>query len=301
MKIVVKKFGGTSVGDVDRIKRVAKRVKRTWSEGKTVVVVVSARAGVTNSLIERAFAIQKNPTDRELDVLMTCGEQETIALTCMALDAIGVPAVSRTGWQAGILTEGLHSKSRIREVSGGDIRKQLRAGKVVVVAGFQGINEVGDLTTFGRGGSDLSAIALAGALRAKSCQIFTDVEGVFTADPRIVPDARKIDAINYEEMLELASSGSKVMQTRAVEFAQKHNIPFEVRSTFSTKSGTAVKKKVKSLEDTLVSGVAIDKNQVRVSINELPDRPGAAAAVFKVMASAGVVVDMIVQNVARNG
>ena len=301
MKIVVKKFGGTSVGDVDRIKRVAKRVKRTWSEGNAVVVVVSARAGVTNSLIERAFAIQKNPTDRELDVLMTCGEQETIALTCMALDAIGVPAVSRTGWQAGILTEGLHSKSRIREVSGGDIRKQLRAGKVVVVAGFQGINEVGDLTTFGRGGSDLSAIALAGALRAKSCQIFTDVEGVFTADPRIVPDARKIDAINYEEMLELASSGSKVMQTRAVEFAQKHNIPFEVRSTFSTKSGTAVKKKVKSLEDTLVSGVAIDKNQVRVSINELPDRPGAAAAVFKVMASASVVIDMIVQNVARNG
>ena len=300
MKIVVKKFGGTSVGDVDRIKRVAKRVKRSWSEGNSVVVVVSARAGVTNSLLDRAYAIQKNPTDRELDVLMTCGEQETIALTCMALDAIGVPAVSRTGWQVGILTEGLHSKSRIREVSGGDIRKQLRAGKVVVVAGFQGINDSGDLTTFGRGGSDLSAIALAGALRAKNCQIFTDVEGVFTADPRIVPDAKKIDAINYEEMLELASSGSKVMQTRAVEFAQKHNIPFEVRSTFSTKSGTAVKKKVKSLEDTLVSGVAIDKNQVRVSIVELPDRPGAAAAVFKVMASAGVVVDMIVQNVARN-
>ena len=179
MNIVVKKFGGTSVGDVDRIKRVAKRVKRTWAEGNAVVVVVSARAGVTNTLIERAKAIQANPMDRELDVLMTCGEQETIALMCMALGALDVPAVSRTGWQAGIVTEGLHSKSRIREVSGGDMRKQLREGKVVVLAGFQGINEEGDLTTFGRGGSDLSAIAIAGALRAKNCQIFTDVEGVF--------------------------------------------------------------------------------------------------------------------------
>ena len=174
---------------------------------------------------------------------MTCGEQETIALLALALHALDVPAVSRTGWQVEILTEGIHTKSRIREVKCGDIRKQLRAGKVVVVAGFQGINDEGDVTTFGRGGSDLSAIALAGALRARNCQIFTDVEGVFTADPRIVPDARKITAINYEEMLELASSGSKVMQTRAVEFAQKHNISFEVRSSFSNKSGTIVKKK----------------------------------------------------------
>ncbi|MFP6888050.1 MAG: aspartate kinase, partial [Opitutales bacterium] len=181
------------------------------------------------------------------------------------------------------------------------IRKQLRKEKVVIVAGFQGLDDEGDLTTFGRGGSDLSAVAMAGALKAKTCQIFTDVEGVFTADPRIVPDARKIPAISYEEMLELASSGSKVMQTRAVEFAQKHNVSFEVRSTFTTKTGTTVKKKVKSLEDTLVSGVAIDNNQVRVSVTELPDRPGAAAAVFKVMADTGVVVDMIVQNVARHG
>ncbi len=301
MNIVVQKFGGTSVADVDRIKQVAKRIKRTVNEGKQVVVVVSARAGVTNQLIERARAILKNPTEREMDVLMTCGEQETIALMTLALHALNVSAVSRTGWQAEIFTEGIHTKSRIREVKGGDIRKQLRAGNVVVVAGFQGISDSGDLTTFGRGGSDLSAIALAGSLRAKSCQIYTDVEGVYTADPRIVPDACKIQAINYEEMLELASSGSKVMQTRAVEFAQKHNIPFEVRSTFSNKTGTTVKKKVKSLEDTLVSGVAIDKNQVRLSITELADRPGAAAAIFKVMAEAGVVVDMIVQNVARNG
>lgn len=301
MNVVVQKYGGTSVADISCIKRVARRVKKTWSGGNRVVVVVSARAGVTNDLIERAKAIRKNPSDRELDMLMTCGEQETIALLAMALEALGVPAVSRTGWQAGIITDGMHSKARIREVKGGDIRKQLRAGKVVVLAGFQGVNESGDLTTFGRGGSDLSAIAMAGALKAKTCQIFTDVEGVFTADPRIVPNACKMPAINYEELLELASSGSKVMQTRAVEFAQKHNIPFEVRSSFSTKSGTQVKKKVKSLEDTLISGVAIDKNQVRVSVTELPDRPGAAAAVFKVMAEAGVVVDMIVQNVARNG
>ena len=301
MNVVVQKYGGTSVADISCIKRVARRVKKTWSGGNRVVVVVSARAGVTNELIERAKAIRKNPSDRELDMLMTCGEQETIALLAMALEALSVPAVSRTGWQAGIITDGMHSKARIREVKGGDVRKQLRAGKVVVLAGFQGVNESGDLTTFGRGGSDLSAIAMAGALKAKTCQIFTDVEGVFTADPRIVPNACKMPAINYEELLELASSGSKVMQTRAVEFAQKHNIPFEVRSSFSTKSGTQVKKKVKSLEDTLISGVAIDKNQVRVSVTELPDRPGAAAAVFKVMAEAGVVVDMIVQNVARNG
>ncbi len=301
MNVVVQKYGGTSVADISCIKRVARRVKKTWAAGNRVVVVVSARAGVTNELIERAKAIRKNPSDRELDMLMTCGEQETIALLAMALEALSVPAVSRTGWQAGIITDGMHSKARIREVKGGDVRKQLRAGKVVVLAGFQGVNESGDLTTFGRGGSDLSAIAMAGALKAKTCQIFTDVEGVFTADPRIVPNACKMPAINYEELLELASSGSKVMQTRAVEFAQKHNIPFEVRSSFSTKSGTQVKKKVKSLEDTLISGVAIDKNQVRVSVTELPDRPGAAAAVFKVMAEAGVVVDMIVQNVARNG
>jgi len=301
MNVVVQKYGGTSVADGSCIKRVARRVKKTWAAGNRVVVVVSARAGVTNELIERAKAIRKNPSDRELDMLMTCGEQETIALLAMALEALSVPAVSRTGWQAGIITDGMHSKARIREVKGGDVRKQLRAGKVVVLAGFQGVNESGDLTTFGRGGSDLSAIAMAGALKAKTCQIFTDVEGVFTADPRIVPNACKMPAINYEELLELASSGSKVMQTRAVEFAQKHNIPFEVRSSFSTKSGTQVKKKVKSLEDTLISGVAIDKNQVRVSVTELPDRPGAAAAVFKVMAEAGVVVDMIVQNVARNG
>ena len=301
MTLIVQKYGGTSVADVGCIKRVARRVKRAWSQDNKVVVVVSARSGVTNDLIARANAIRKQPDDREMDMLMACGEQETIALLAMSLHALKVPAVSYTGWQAGILTDGNHSRARIRDVTGGRIRKDLRKNKVVVVAGFQGLDEEGDLTTFGRGGSDLSAIAMAGALKAKTCQIFTDVEGVFPADPRIVPDARKIPAISYEEMLELASSGSKVMQTRAVEFAQKHNVSFEVRSTFTTKPGTTVKKKVKSLEDMLVSGVAIDNNQVRVSVTELPDRPGAAAGVFKVMADTGVVVDMIVQNVARHG
>tara|TARA_Y100001934_G_scaffold4666_1_gene6554 strand:+ start:261 stop:1475 length:1215 start_codon:yes stop_codon:yes gene_type:complete len=301
VSVIVQKYGGTSVADVRCIKRVARRVKRTWNQGNKVVVVVSARSGVTNDLIARAKAISKEPDSREMDMLMACGEQETIALLAMALHALKVPAVSFTGWQAGVLTDGNHSRARIREVDGAHIRKELRTNKVVVVAGFQGLDDDGDLTTFGRGGSDLSAIALAGAVKAKSCQIFTDVDGVFTADPRIVPDARKIPAISYEEMLELASSGFKVMQTRAVEFAQKHNVSFEVRSTFTNKSGTTVKKKVKSLEDMLVSGVAIDNNQVRVSVTDLPDRPGAAAAVFKVMADTGVVVDMIVQNVARHG
>ncbi|MDE0577171.1 MAG: aspartate kinase [Opitutales bacterium] len=301
MNLIVQKYGGTSLADVSCIKRVARRVKRTWNQGHKVVVVVSARAGVTNDLISRANAIRKQPDDREMDMLMACGEQETISLLAMALHALSVPAVSMTGWQAGILTDGNHARARIREITGGSIRKYLRQNKVVVLAGFQGMDDDGDLTTFGRGGSDLSAIAMAGALKAKTCQIFTDVEGVYSADPRLVPDARKIPAISYEEMLELASSGSKVMQTRAVEFAQKHNVVFEVRSTFSNKTGTTVKKKVKSLEDMLVSGVAIDNNQVRISVTDLPDRPGAAAAVFKVMSETGVVVDMIVQNVARNG
>ena len=297
----MQKFGGTSVGDVDRIKRVARRVKKTWQQGHQVVVVVSARSGVTNELVARAAAITKTPDPRELDVLMSTGEQETIALLAMTLQSIGVPAVSRTGPRFGIRTDDDHTRARITELGGGDARKLLREGNVVVVAGFQGMSESGEVTTFGRGGSDLSAIAVAGALKADCCQIFTDVEGVYTADPRIVPDARKLPELCYEDMLELASSGSKVMQTRAVGFAQKHGVIFEVRSSFNSKPGTIVKKSVSSLEAVSVSGVAIDKNQVRISVQELPDRPGAAAAVFKAMADIGVVVDLIVQNVGRGG
>ncbi|MBL63891.1 MAG: aspartate kinase [Opitutae bacterium] len=301
MSLLVQKFGGTSVADVDRIKKVARRIKRTVKQGHQVVAVVSARAGVTNNLISRAAAITKSPDPREMDVLMSTGEQETIALLSMTLQSIGVPAVSLTGPRFGIRTDNEHTRARIREMGGSDARRYLRQGKVVVVAGFQGLSEFGEITTFGRGGSDLSAIAVAGALKAHRCQIFTDVEGVYTADPRIVPNAHKLSELSYEEMLELASSGSKVMQTRAVGFAQKHEVAFEVRSSFNSKPGTIVKKSASSLEAVSVSGVAIDKNQVRISVQELPDRPGAAAAVFKAMAEIGVVVDLIVQNVGRAG
>ncbi|MFP4352232.1 MAG: aspartate kinase [Puniceicoccaceae bacterium] len=298
---IVQKYGGTSVGDVDRIRKVADRIAAARSGGDEIVVVVSARSGVTNELISRARALNPNPNDREMDLLLAVGEQETIALVAMALDAIGVPAVSRTGAQAGIITDPSHTRARILEISGGDIDEQLRGGNVVIVAGFQGANVDGQTTTFGRGGSDLSAIAIAAALKADLCQIFTDVEGVFTADPRIVPDARRLDRISYEEMLELASSGSKVMQTRAVKLAQKFGVRFEVRSSFNDKPGTIVKEEVVSMEDVAVSGVALDRNQVKIVVSDIPDRPGTAARIFQALADEGVLVDMIVQNLGREG
>jgi len=301
MALIVQKYGGTSVADVQCIRNVAQRVKQTRDMGNQVIVVVSARSGVTNELISRAKQLNPRPEPREMDLLMSVGEQETIALLAMALHNLGVPATSRTGSQAGIVTDDSHTRARIHSISGGDIIDQLDAGKVVIVAGFQGISINGQVTTFGRGGSDLSAIALAGALKADSCQILTDVDGVYSADPRIVPDASKIEEINYEEMLELASSGFKVMQSRSVEFAQKYNIPFEVRSSFNQKPGTIVKEETSLLEGMLVTGVALDRNQTRITISELPDRPGTAAEVFKILAEADVVVDMIVQNIGRGG
>ena len=301
MALIVQKYGGTSVADVDRIKKVAQRVKETYEAGNQVIVVVSARSGVTNELIARAKSININPDEREMDMLLTVGEQETIALTAMALHAIGVPAVSRTGLQAGILTDPSHTRARITRISGGDIRSQLDAGTVVILAGFQGHSPDGQITTLGRGGSDLSAIAIAAALKADLCQICTDVDGVYTADPRIVSNARKLDEITYEEMLELASSGSKVMQNRAVEFAQKFKVIFEVRSSFNNNPGTIVKEEATSMEDVVVSGVALDKNQAKVVVSDLPDRPGTAAKLFKVLANADISVDMIVQNIARDG
>jgi len=301
MSLIVQKYGGTSVGDVERIRSVARRVKETYEEGHQVVVVVSARSGVTNELIERAKSLNPNPDEREMDMLLAVGEQETIALTAMALHALDVPAVSRTGLQAGILTDPFHTRARITSISGGDIREQLAAGKVVILAGFQGHSAEGQITTLGRGGSDLSAIAIAAALKADLCQICTDVDGVYTADPRIVPDARKLDEISYEEMLELASSGSKVMQNRAVEFARKFGVVFEVRSSFNTNPGTIVKEEAVSMEDVVVSGVALDKNQAKVVVSDVPDRPGTAAQLFKALADAGISVDMIVQNLGREG
>ena len=301
MAIIVQKSGGTSVGDVDRIKNVAQRVKETYDAGQSVVVVVSARSGVTNDLIARAKALNENPNDREMDLLLTVGEQETIALMAMALHQLGLPAVSRTGREAGILTDPNHTRARIKEISGGDIREQLDAGKVVILAGFQGHSDSGEITTLGRGGSDLSAIAIAAALRAELCQIFTDVDGVFTADPRVVSKAKQLKYISYEEMLELASSGSKVMQNRAVEFAQKYKVNFEVRSSFNRNPGTIVKEEVKSMEDVVVSGVALDNKQAKVVVSDIPDRPGAAAQLFQALAEADVCVDMIVQNIGREG
>ena len=301
MALIVQKYGGTSVGDVERIKVVAGRIKENVDAGNQVVVVVSARSGVTNQLIERAKALNPIPDEREMDMLLAVGEQETIALTAMALHSLGVKAVSRTGAQAGIYTDFNHTRARIVEVTGGDIKKQLEAGNVVIVAGFQGIDPDGHVTTLGRGGSDLSAMALAGALKADICQIFTDVDGIYTADPRIVKAARKIEVMDYDELLEMASSGSKVMQARSVEFARKYNVVFEVRSSFNNNSGTIVKAEVPSLEGLVVSGVAVDKNQTKITITGIPDKPGSVAEIFEALGSKGVGVDMIVQNIGRAG
>ena len=301
MARIVKKFGGTSVGDVDRIQNVARLIKEDHDKGNQIVVVVSARSGVTNDLINRAKAINRNPADREMDMLLVAGEQETIALTAMALQALGVDAVSLTGAMAGIKTDPYHTRARIVSMDCRTLIEHLDSSRVVIVAGFQGAGEQGQITTLGRGGSDLSAIALAKGVDADLCQIYTDVEGVYTADPRVVPKARKLPEISYEEMLELASLGTKVMQARSVEFSSKFNVPFEVRSSFKNKPGTIVKEEVSSMEDVVVRGVALDKNQAKVMVANIPDKPGTAARVFRSLSEANVVVDMIVQNIGRNG
>jgi aspartate kinase len=301
MARIVQKYGGTSVGDVDRIKNVARRIKEVRDAGNELVVVVSARAGVTNELIARAKAITPLPSEREMDQLLAIGEQETIALTAMALHAIGVDAVSYTGAQAGIFTDAVHTKAKIKDINAKALIADLQAGKVIIVAGFQGTNEEGQTTTLGRGGSDLTAIALAAAVKADKCEIYTDVDGVYTADPRVVKDAKKLQEISYDEMLELASLGSKVMQTRSVEFAAKYNVVFEVRSSFNNNPGTIVKQEVAYMEKVLVRGVAVDKDQAKVVVSNIADKPGTAAKVFKALANANINVDMIVQNVGRAG
>lgn len=301
MALIVQKYGGTSVGDVDRIKNVASRIKASRDAGHQLVVVVSARAGVTNELIARAKAINPRPDTREMDMLLAVGEQETIALTAMALHAIGIPAVSYTGPQAGIVTDLVHTKAKIKNIVPTALQADLTAGKVIIVAGFQGLNEAGQITTLGRGGSDLTAIALAAALHADKCEIYTDVDGVYTADPRQVKDARKLDEISYDEMLELASQGSKVMQSRSVEFAKHYGVVFEVRSSFNHNPGTIVKEEVAYMEKVVVRGVAVDRDQAKVVISHLPDKPGTAAAILGALGDANINVDMIVQNVGRGG
>lgn len=297
MALIVQKYGGTSVGNTERIRNVARRVSRYREQGDQVVVVVSAMSGVTDTLIKLAKEITPLPDEREMDMLLATGEQQTIALTAIALQSLGLPAASLTGAQAGIVTDGVHTKAKIQNISPTEVHRLLNEGNVVIVAGFQGQTEDGQITTLGRGGSDLTAIALAAALKADLCQIYTDVDGVYTADPRIVPAAKKIPEIAYDEMLEMAGAGSKVMQLRSVEFAKKFNVVFEVRSSLNDNPGTLVKEETRSMEGVVVRGVSLDKNQAKVTLFGVPDRPGMAARIFKALAQAAVNVDMIIQNV----
>jgi aspartate kinase len=299
MALIVQKYGGTSVGNTERIRNVAQRVAKSRARGDQIVVVVSAMSGVTDGLIKLAKELMPLPNEREMDVLLATGEQTTIALTAIALHSIGIPAVSLTGAQAGIVTDGVHTKAKIQNITPKKIHDLLNAGNVVIVAGFQGQTIEGQVTTLGRGGSDLTAIALAAALRADLCEIYTDVDGVYTADPRIVPKARKLEEISYDEMLELASLGAKVMQSRSVEFAKKFGVIFEVRSSLNDHRGTIVKEEAKNMEDIVVRGVSLDKNQAKVTLVGVPDKPGIAARIFKAIGDANVNVDMIVQNISH--
>ena len=301
MAFLVQKYGGTSVGNPERISAVAARVAEHVRAGDKIVVVVSAMSGVTDNLIKLARAIAPEPDTREMDMLLATGEQQTIALTAMALHGLGIKAVSLTGAMAGIVTDKLHTKAKISNISPKKVFEHLDTGHVVIVAGFQGQNEAGHITTLGRGGSDLTAIALAAALKADRCEIYTDVDGVYTADPRVVKNAKKIDEISYDEMLELASLGAKVMQARSVEFAKKFKVEFVVRSSFNKNPGTLVREEHAKMEDVVLRGVSLDKNQAKVTILGVPDKPGVAAGIFSALAAAGVNVDMIVQNVSAQG
>jgi aspartate kinase len=301
MSLIVQKYGGTSVGNPERIKNVARRVVAAQEQGHGVVVVVSAMSGVTDNLIKLAKECSPNPEEREMDVLLATGEQTTIALTAMAINALGKKAISLTGAQAGIVTDGVHTKAKISDLTPKQLKQHLDDGFICIVAGFQGETKDKRITTLGRGGSDLTAIALAAAVKADLCQIFTDVDGVYTCDPRVVPTAKKLDEISFDEMLEMASSGSKVMQSRSVEFAKKFGVVFEVRSSFNDNPGTIVKEETKSMEAVVVRGVSIEKNQAKVTVRAVPDKPGVAAKVFTAVAAANIVIDMIVQNVSQDG
>ena len=299
MALIVQKYGGTSVGTVERIHRVAERVERAQKDGHQVVVVLSAMSGETDRLLKLAHEVTGAPDERELDMLLSTGERVTIALLAMELRGRGVNARSFTGRQVGIHTDSAHTKARISRVTADRIKEALSAGVIPVVAGFQGINASSDVTTLGRGGSDLTAVALAAALKADRCIIYTDVDGVYTADPNIVPAARRLDKISYEEMLEMASLGAKVLQSRSVEFAAKYSVPVEVNSSFKEGKGTLVTREDADMEGVMVSGVTGDRNQAKITIVGVPDRPGIAARVFGSVANANIVVDMIIQNVSQ--
>jgi len=302
LALIVQKYGGSSVGSIDRIKEVAGRVTRTAEAGNKVVVVVSAMAGETDKLINYARQLSPKPSEREMDILLSSGERVTCALTAMAIESSGYKAMAMTGRQAGIITDTVFTRARIEKISSKRVKKALDDGYIVVIAGFQGVTrgEI-DITTLGRGGSDLSAVAIAAAVKADLCEIYTDVDGVYTTDPNIVPEARKLEKIAYEEMLELASLGAKVLQARSVEFAKKYRVPVVVRSSFNENPGTLVVEEDKDMENVVVSGIAYDKNQAKITIVNVPDKPGIAAKLFDSIASADVVVDMIVQNISSDG
>jgi aspartate kinase len=299
--LIVQKFGGTSVADPERIRAVAEHVAFTKRHGNDVVVVVSAMGKSTDNLIKLANEVSSTQPAREMDMLLTTGERISMALVCMALADLGIEAVSFTGSQVGIITDTVHTKAKILEVKGDRAREALAQGKVCVVAGFQGVSTEREITTLGRGGSDTTAVALAAALNADSCEIYTDVTGVFSADPRIVPQARKLQHINFDEMLEMAGAGSKVLALRSVEFARNHNVPIQVRSSFTWEPGTWVTSQEPSMEDPIISGVVTDVSEAKVTVRKVPDRPGVSAGLFEPLAQANVNVDMIVQNTSADG
>jgi len=299
--LIVQKFGGTSVGDLDRIQNVANRVSATSKAGNDVVVVVSAMSGETNKLVGYAEYFSKNPASAEMDMLLSAGERVTASLLAIALQEMGHNSTAMTGRKAGIVTDVHHTKARIERIDTEVMKNAIKNGKIIVVAGFQGVNEEGDVTTLGRGGSDLSAVAIAGALKADLCEIYTDVSGIYTTDPRIEPKAKKLDQISYDEMLELASLGAKVLQNRSVEMAKKLNVNLVTRTSFSNEEGTLITKEENIMEAPLVSGIALDRNQARISLMGVKDRPGIASDIFNRLATAEVNVDMIIQNKAHDG
>jgi len=299
--LIVHKYGGTSVGSLERIESVASRVARAKREGNDIVVVVSAMSGETNKLTDYAKHFSNNPSKREMDMLLSSGEIVTASLLAIALKEMGLDAIALTGGQAGIVTDNFHTYARIDTIDPTAMQKELNLGKIVIVAGFQGINKNGEITTLGRGGSDLSAVAIAGALKADACEIYSDVDGIYTTDPRIEPKAKKMDYISYEEMLELASLGAKVLQNRSVELAKKLRVKIVAKSSFSDAEGTVIGKESGKMEAVLVSGIALDRNQARVSLREVSDRPGIAAEIFTKLADEQINVDMIIQNASSDG
>ena len=299
--LIVQKYGGTSVGSIKRIKAVAERVAKAKRLGHGVVVIVSAMSGETDKLIRLANQVSQSPDGREMDLLLSSGERTSAALTAIAINEAGFKSKSFTGRQVGIVTNEVHTQAKIERITGEQVKNALAKGIVPVIAGFQGITEASEVTTLGRGGSDLTAVAVAAALKADLCEIYTDVDGVYTTDPNIVPDAKKLDKVSYEEMLEFASLGAKVLQTRSVESAKKYNVPVVVRSSFNDNPGTLVVKEDKEMEKVMVSGVAYDKNQAKITVVAVPDKPGVAAKLFKAIAGADIIVDMIVQNIGSDG